>query len=99
MAAVHVPSAPAARAVAARQRTSSIESATLGLICEPPRLIYHRQSSRSKREELRPLPGARFRGSMNPMKRVAARADHELTVATRNVKDFGGCNVPIFNPW
>jgi len=27
---------------------------------------------------------------MNPMKRVAARDDHELTVATRNVKDFGG---------
>lgn len=30
---------------------------------------------------------------------AATAIDHELTVATRNVKDFGGCNVPVFNPW
>ena len=29
----------------------------------------------------------------------ATAIDHELTVATRNVKDFSGCNVPVFNPW
>ena len=29
----------------------------------------------------------------------ATAIDHELTVATRNVKDFGGCSVPIINPW
>jgi len=29
----------------------------------------------------------------------ATALGHELTVATRNVKDFGGCNVPILNPW
>jgi len=29
----------------------------------------------------------------------ATALDHELTFATRNVKDFGGCNVPILNPW
>lgn len=30
---------------------------------------------------------------------AATAIDNELTVATRNVKDFGGCNVPVFNPW
>ena len=31
---------------------------------------------------------------------IAATAlEHDLTVATRNVKDFAGFGVPIFNPW
>ena len=31
---------------------------------------------------------------------IAATAlEHDLTVVTRNVKDFGGFGVPIFNPW
>lgn len=31
---------------------------------------------------------------------IAATAQvHELTVATRNTKDFQGCEVPLFNPW
>ena len=29
----------------------------------------------------------------------ATAIDRELTVATRNVKDFGACNVPLINPW
>lgn len=31
---------------------------------------------------------------------IAATAlEHDLTVATRNVKDFAGLGVAIFNPW
>ena len=31
---------------------------------------------------------------------IAATADvHELTVVTRNTKDFQGCGVPLLNPW
>jgi predicted nucleic acid-binding protein len=31
---------------------------------------------------------------------IAATAiEHGLTLATRNVKDFGGIEVLIFNPW
>jgi predicted nucleic acid-binding protein len=31
---------------------------------------------------------------------IAATARvHELTVVTRNTKDFEGCDVPLFNPW
>jgi predicted nucleic acid-binding protein len=31
---------------------------------------------------------------------IAATAlEHDLTLVTRNVKDFAGFNVPIFNPW
>lgn len=31
---------------------------------------------------------------------IAATAlEHDLTLATRNVKDFAGFGVPIFNPW
>jgi predicted nucleic acid-binding protein len=31
---------------------------------------------------------------------IAATAlEHDLTVVTRNVKDFGGFGVLIFNPW
>jgi predicted nucleic acid-binding protein len=31
---------------------------------------------------------------------IAATAlDHDLTVVTRNVKDFAGLGVAIFNPW
>jgi toxin FitB len=31
---------------------------------------------------------------------IAATAlEHDLTLATRNVKDFGGFGVPLFNPW
>jgi predicted nucleic acid-binding protein len=31
---------------------------------------------------------------------IAATAmEHDLTLATRNVKDFAGLGVPIFNPW
>lgn len=31
---------------------------------------------------------------------LAVTAIHrELTVATRNVKDFSVCNVPLINPW
>ena len=29
----------------------------------------------------------------------ATAANHELTVATRNVPDFLACNVPLINPW
>jgi predicted nucleic acid-binding protein len=31
---------------------------------------------------------------------IAATAHvHDLTVVTRNTKDFQGCNVPLLNPW
>jgi toxin FitB len=31
---------------------------------------------------------------------IAATAlEHELTVVTRNVRDFAGFGIPIFNPW
>lgn len=31
---------------------------------------------------------------------IAATAHvHDLTVATRNTKDFKGCDVPLLNPW
>ena len=31
---------------------------------------------------------------------IAATAlEHDLTLATRNVKDFAGVEVPLFNPW
>jgi predicted nucleic acid-binding protein len=31
---------------------------------------------------------------------IAATAfEHNLTVVTRNAKDFAGLGVPIFNPW
>jgi predicted nucleic acid-binding protein len=31
---------------------------------------------------------------------IAARAlEHDLTVVTRDVKDFAGTAVPVFNPW
>lgn len=31
---------------------------------------------------------------------IAATAiEHGLTIVTRNVKDFGGIEVPLFNPW
>ncbi len=31
---------------------------------------------------------------------IAATAQiHELTVVTRNTKDFQGCDVPLLNPW
>jgi toxin FitB len=31
---------------------------------------------------------------------IAATAlEHDLTLVTRNVKDFAGLDVPIFNPW
>jgi predicted nucleic acid-binding protein len=31
---------------------------------------------------------------------IAATAlEHNLTLVTRNVKDFTGLNVPILNPW
>jgi len=31
---------------------------------------------------------------------IAATAiEHDLTVVTRNVKDFAGLGVDIFNPW
>ncbi len=31
---------------------------------------------------------------------IAATAlEHDLTLVTRNVKDFAGTGVPIFNPW
>lgn len=31
---------------------------------------------------------------------IAATAqEHELTVATRNVRDFAGLGVTVFNPW
>jgi predicted nucleic acid-binding protein len=31
---------------------------------------------------------------------IAATAiDHDLVVATRNVKDFSGLGVVVFNPW
>jgi toxin FitB len=29
----------------------------------------------------------------------ATAANHDLTVATRNLPDFRGCNVPLINPW
>ena len=30
---------------------------------------------------------------------AATAMNHELTVATRNVKDFNVCKVPVINPW
>jgi predicted nucleic acid-binding protein len=31
---------------------------------------------------------------------IAATAlEHDLTLVTRNVKDFAGVEVPLFNPW
>ena len=30
---------------------------------------------------------------------AATASEHDLTVVTRNVKDFGGFDVLIFNPW
>jgi predicted nucleic acid-binding protein len=31
---------------------------------------------------------------------IAATAlEHELTIVTRNVKDFAGVEVHVFNPW
>ena len=30
---------------------------------------------------------------------AATAMNHELTVATRNVKDFGVCKIPVINPW
>ena len=31
---------------------------------------------------------------------IAATAlEHDLTIVTRNVKDFAGLDVPVFNPW
>ncbi len=30
---------------------------------------------------------------------LATALHHNLTLVTRNVKDFAGFNVPIFNPW
>jgi predicted nucleic acid-binding protein len=31
---------------------------------------------------------------------IAATAlEHDLTIVTRNVKDFAGLDVTIFNPW
>lgn len=31
---------------------------------------------------------------------IAATAlEHDLTVATRNIKDFAGLNIPLLNPW
>jgi predicted nucleic acid-binding protein len=30
---------------------------------------------------------------------AATAVEHGLTVATRNVKDFAGLGVAIFNPW
>lgn len=30
---------------------------------------------------------------------AATAIDHELTVATRNIRDFSVCNVPLINPW
>ncbi len=30
---------------------------------------------------------------------AATALDHDLTVVTRNVKDFSVCNVPVINPW
>jgi toxin FitB len=30
---------------------------------------------------------------------VATAMQHGLTLVTRNVKDFGGIEVPVFNPW
>ena len=30
---------------------------------------------------------------------AATASDHDLTLATRNVKDFAVCNIPVINPW
>ena len=30
---------------------------------------------------------------------AATAIAHDLTVVTRNVKDFSSCNVSILNPW
>lgn len=30
---------------------------------------------------------------------VATAFEHDLTVVTRNIKDFGGLGVAVFNPW
>jgi predicted nucleic acid-binding protein len=30
---------------------------------------------------------------------AAAALEHDLTLLTRNVKDFAGVEVPLFNPW
>ena len=38
------------------------------------------------------------RGTVDSL--IAATAHvHELTVVTRNTKDFTGCDVPLLNPW
>lgn len=44
------------------------------------------------------LNAARSRNTVDSL--IAATAHvHELTVATRNTKDFEGCDVPLLNPW
>ncbi len=44
------------------------------------------------------LNAAASRGTVDSL--IAATAQvHELIVATRNTKDFQGCEVPLLNPW
>ncbi len=48
----------------------------------------------SAREQLRGRPLAIVDGLI-----AATALEHDLTIVTRNVKDFAGTGVAIFNPW
>jgi toxin FitB len=44
------------------------------------------------------LNAAASRNTVDSLIAATARV-HELTVVTRNTKDFQGCDVPLLNPW
>ncbi|MDQ6805550.1 MAG: type II toxin-antitoxin system VapC family toxin [Actinomycetota bacterium] len=49
-------------------------------------------------EEWGRLNAAAPRNTVDSMIAATARV-HALTVVTRNTPDFGGCDVPLINPW
>ncbi|MCX6590368.1 MAG: type II toxin-antitoxin system VapC family toxin [Acidobacteria bacterium] len=48
-------------------------------------------------EGLRQLAGKPLNMPDGPI--AATALEHGLTLVTRNVKDFAGLNIPVFNPW
>jgi toxin FitB len=58
------------------------------------RTIGDRWAVLSAEAQRRGTPLANFDGLI-----AATALEHDLTLVTRNVRDFAGLDVPIFNPW
>jgi len=71
-----------------------IEASFAGRLLPVTKAICGRWAILSAQAQLRGTPLAIMDGSI-----AATALEHDLTVATRNVKDFAGLGVTVFNPW